>query len=540
MSVSAPAHAATAGTRPAAVGAVASAVPGSRPPDDGGGVTVCGDVTSSDVTGGAVYLPVNRWGGVSGQHTRLSSAWTADIAQKIQKNGTVSSFLAFGNTAFQWSTNLTQWATRMCLADSASYRVDQMVAKVGQSLMSSGVVTLLLVAAVALIFWRALRRSASPARAAGQSLLSLGLLAVLVNGASHTTDASFGKFSPGWFATRAQAVVAQAASVPAAALDGFVTVPTSPMAGSALDCSYYRQALLNRYDRAYGPSPVEQSQAVVPKILSSMWETTGERAYVTAQFGAQNPYGAKVFCRLMDQKAGIPVGDVSTDRGVLAGQQTVTKDGLTLAGVSGVTVKPGTMPWTMTDSLSEDRTIIAYAACNVGVDGSWSVDAAWQAVGDAAPANQNKKLKPVDCQRFWSDAQVDPSNGPFNWEDDPRVIVTDAASQPAVENFLLSWHGNDNGGAIAAAVTYLVAALVILGVFGVLSLVLIVAKIAVLGLMFAVIFVLLKAIVPGLGSDDALSHVVRAFLGTTLVTFGAGLLIAFIAVLTGFLQDVGN
>lgn len=510
---------------------------------DTGGVGICGG-GGPDVTGGGVYLPINRWGNVSDQHSRLSASWSGDISSKIQRDGTVASLLSVGNTEWQWSTNLVQWASRLCLADSVGIQVDSMVGKLGSALTSSGIVVALFILGVGAVLVRAVTRAG---RGTFKGLLRIGVAAgvlfMMVNGAMVTDQTgAYGKGSPGWLASGVQRAVSQLSAAPAEAFANLVPSPAAQTSGSDLDCSYYRKALLNRYQATYGVA--NGSDATLPKVLNSWWETTGERAYINAQFGSQNPYGARVACRLADVRSGVAVGDYSRNIPVgngnltvtVAGQQTLTREGMQLAGASAGIVQ-GAMPWVMVDSLSEDRAIIAYAACNLS-GGTWSVDNGFAQVGGV---DAEKNVTPADCAKFWSDPSYDAANSPFNWEDDPAVIQKDAGDvAPAVADFLLTFHGNSNGGAITTALTYVLSSTIVAVVFGLLSMAAIVAKLALLGLTFAVIFVLCSMLIPREGEDHRLLKVGQQFLSMAMFTWGVGLLIAFVAIMTGFLQEAGT
>lgn len=520
-------------------------LPQRRPDGEPPALGVCQSAASQQVPGGGLYLPINRWGGVSEQHTRLSSN-PSQIPQKLQKNGTITVALGAGNSFWQATAGMTAWAARLCFSDQASVTVDQMVAKLGRSVTSSVLMTMLLVIGVVAVLARMMRGTGSLS-ALVKIAVAAGVLLIMVTGAGKTTvsadGASFGTGSPGWMANVVNTTVSAAAAAPAASLNDSIKTtgindPDAKTKFGVLNCSdYVNTALLKQYDTSYGPGVASDLSAAVPKAIDSMWQATGMRTYVISQFGSQNPYGSKVFCRLLEMQSQTPTSasDVTLAGGQKAhvlGQVELTQE------ASGVTVKSDDYPFAVSyDETKIDRAMVAWAACTFDANGAATVDPDWAAVGNRDP---EKAVTPQDCTDFLTKKGWKDADSHFNWEDDPGVIAKDAATKPAVADFLYSLHGDQNSAAVATTIIYVIASLIVMVVFGVFSLAVIVAKVALLGMTFLFIFVALAALLPNQTDNNLLLDTAKRYVSIALFAFGAGLLMAITAILTQMVSSMGT
>ena len=178
---------------------------------------------------------------------------------------------------------------------------------------------------------------------------------------------------------------------------------------------------------------------------------------------------------------------------------------------------PAAAPWTdaWNDKLL-DTTMVAWAACRYS-GGAWTVDPAWASVDNT---DNGGPITADMCQQWWTTGgdgvaagalaagNMADSETPFNFEDDAAYIqqVAGETTQAPVRNFLLNWHGKDNGAAFTLALTFLVAALVMLVIFGGLAVATVIAK--VLG--WLMLIVVIVVLVTSLWPSDREARIVKA------------------------------
>jgi len=206
----------------------ASGVAGAAGSGDG-----CGGADGSGTLAGAdSNLTINRWADVADSfHDRLDGDLWNDVIEKIQRRAVYSTMLSTGNSMWQASSSLVSFATRFCLLDTLGADADRVAAAVGGAFLGDGGPLLAAVMAAGLVvaLWRQARgRGPGAWRGLARSGALIALLVVMVSGASRTTMVTapedggtatdFGAGSPGWTATRINAVIAAVASAPAKAI----------------------------------------------------------------------------------------------------------------------------------------------------------------------------------------------------------------------------------------------------------------------------------------------------------------------------------
>ena len=353
-------------------------------------------------------------------------------------------------------------------------------------------------------------------------------MAVMVTGASRTTTVTasedgstatdFGTGSPGWVATRINAVIAALASAPAKAIadQGSIQEQTQDP-GDPLSCAAFTANMRANYQDLYLGGPANLG-ASVPLVMSQMWQNTGLMVWVNSQFGAGNPYGPRVFCHVLENRLNTTrwlVSNTEVPRrtdgfGPRQGSGNGTMLGLLLdANRSGVPGVNGDAPaWDFRgDDVVEDAAVIGWAACRW--DGDWSVDPAWaRSTPAATPAagTASTAATPATRSAWTTAARGGPTRTPtsptwqMNFEDNPGHIRAATAGAPAVGNFLTNWHGNDNSAAFALAFAFDLSSLIMLLVFGGIALGIIVAKVAMVVMIALLIVAMVASLWIGPGS----------------------------------------
>ena len=168
----------------------------------------------------------------------------------------------------------------------------------------------------------------------------------------------------------------------------------------------------------------------------------------------------------------------------------------------------------------------------------------WDAL---AGSSQSEDVKAFvkDKAGYSSDACYQAFNVPeydgadFNWGNQGDVIIrqTSDPGQGQERNFLLSLHGNSNGSGIIAVIIYVLAALGMLLVFGVISGAILIAKLAATLALIMVIFVLIRVLAGA--SLEPLAKFGKWYVGMSLFSLGGIAILAVVAILTRILYDLG-
>lgn len=493
-------------------------------------------------------LPVNRWVDATGSlHGRLSSSVIDDIAEKIQRNGTYPVLMSLGNSMWSGATGMTSAAIRMDILDSAGATADAAAAKIGSSLMSSGVLVLLAVIALIIPLWKAGRgRGAAPWAAFGKVAATVALFSVMVAGAGASTtsaDGRFepGRFSPGWFVVTTNTVLSTLASAPAAALvmsESGAGFTYDDSAKGDLSCFQYINTMKADYATV---SAVDTMEGSIPLVMSSMWEATGMEVWATAQFGAENPYGDFSFCRLLEQTSG-----TST-----AYQYALTLRATDdpIADVANIQ----SLAWQTADNNQEDRTMIAWGQCRPDGSGGWELATGWAANKNVDGRGAADAIN--DCREWWSNpandatdvngnppaGRFDDGASAFNWAGSSEIINDTGTDQ--VRNYLLTLQGHTGGGvtsSMAMVYTYVFSSLIMLVIFGMISAGIIIAKVGALVMMVATFFALLISLWPGNSRTGALGKFFGQYVGMALFVFGIQLIFAFLTLITSMMVAAGN
>lgn len=488
--------------------------------------TVASDTSAAD------YLPINRWSGATSQfHTRLGSKAWDDMRQKVARDTITPMFLSLGNSMWQTSAGITEFAEGFEIANDLGCTADKTAAQLGNAVLGSGVLVLILCGAIFMAVKSRLS-AAGDGRASKtlfKSVAVLGVFAGLLIAANRTAETNrIATGSPAWLITKTNSVVTDIADpiIKAAAdqspgVNGFSA--TNSIDPNEMSCTQYRAALHDAYTKEL---PTTSSSGGVPLVISAMWEQSGLRAWEISQFGARSPFSEYSSCRLLERVSGIPFNEQWT-------LLEATSSGL--AAPSRKTLSGG-------DQTETDQRMIFFGACRW--DGStWSVatglngDPGWAGVSKGGP------IDPQVCSAAWGDD--DGLDDPFEWVDNPGDIEKRATGADKIGNgseqvadYMYNLHGDSVTSAIGVSFAYFLTSLIVLIVLGVLAIGVIVAKV-----MLVVMAALSLLMIPWAAfSPDGVQKLVRFAkfaLGAMIYSFGLQFILVLMTIITAFLAQVG-
>lgn len=497
--------------------------------------------TTQTVEGVAVerpLLPVDRWGDAAagGFHSRLDPGTfgLGSLENRTVRGAWVGGALGVGNSLWQGTTSLVEFATMMPMLDTAGCAVDRAAAAVGRTILMSGLLSAAVVVLLLGVAWRAWRRGSMTGSwtTLARAVLVVALFAVMLAGAQRTSGPSaLGTGSPAWLMTTLDGLVGSVAAAPVRALDDTVTEGerlVGPVEGDALHCSRYVAELRDRYRTSVDRRGRAGGPAAVPLALSAMWERAGLLVWQDAQFGPGNDFGAAVGCRLLERRAQVPAAEQRPLTAAAARTSSAFVDDAADVVFVGA------------DALTTDRIIVAWASCDL--PGGWRADSRWQQVEEREPVTT-----PACRTLFWAEGDVgatqwdDPVNGehpsPFEFPETPELLPAHVLD-PDVQTFLLNFHGHAVMGAVTVSGVYVLVSLVVALVFGLLGLGIVVAKVALIAMAIMSFVALVLALLPGTGGIR-LGRWVRMTVGLLLFAFVAQLLLALVLLLTDLVAAAG-
>ena len=552
---------------------------------------ICSQASTGASTATDNLLPVNRWSGAIGnEHTRLPGGLFSSVANApntVDRSIFVGGMTSIGAAEWQLGTATTEAASQFCFANTVGADANSLAASLGNAIANSGLVAILAVVALLAVIWKASRGRESPLKHAVKIAVVVGLFAAIVAAATVKTEPNSPPtpISPAWFITTAYNAISNIASAPASAIASganAVVGGTSQQAIATQDplsCSWYTKELVAQYKSAY--TNAGSYGYVVPTSMNALWEQAAIPAYTSEQFGNGNNFGPLIYCHLLEDQAGIaPAAQlgVALESGTLSGDTNLASfphpESTSLAWNGAIT------------SNQEDESMVAWAACQSPNTGSGFAPTEWNAATGATTssawtsttnlfAQQNgpadTTVSGADCQVFWSanapatggqygDAvpggpfsnpsaapwpgqKSNPDYSVFNWGNSPTTIANATnnygASGQEIGNFLGNLHGTSNGSAIAVSFIFLLTSTVVMVIFLVLGLAVIIAKLGLLLSMALLPLMLLLALMPGGAGAGKFGAYAKHLFGLILFATCAGILLSFIAIITGMLADIG-
>lgn len=538
----------------------ASAASDPSVPDPGTGAH-CSAGWEEDRVASDTYLPLNRWSGSTASfHSRTAGGLSLDIFGKIQRDLGAGSLLSIGDLFWSGTIGLTTFATQFCAIDSFGRAADQSAAVLGNALIhpSGGgffIVGLIVVSMVSAAFsgWR--RNGSLPWKQFASKLLVVGLFAGMLNGAMNTTDDEFGTGSPGWLVSTLNGVITAVASGPATAISmndlSEDDVGPGDPSGHVMSCQRYEAELRQYYWDTHGNYA---SVAGMPLVLNSIWESTGLEAWKTAQFG-QNEHADWVYCRLLDDFAGVPVGvpSPSTDGSAADVDWSPRIQVMNRYWDSSVpTPNPDAIAHTPVNDKTRDVSLVGWALCEPDGNGGWQYRSAADGLlsdrgNSASLEDANADVGEDDggrtCGGWWNHTARAGSGGfhdggsVFNWRPDVENIIDNTDGED--RDFLLTMHSNKAGNSTMVAFGYLLSSMILFAVFGFLSLAIIIAKFLLIVMIISVFVMLAMSLLPKVSVANQIGNFSSKLLGLILLTAGAILIFSLVGAFTRIMIDMG-
>lgn len=150
------------------------------------------------------YLPVFRWADAStDMHTRVGGGDQMDNIRAMSKSEVAGSFITAGNFFFTLVTGLTKIAIEFTPLDSAGKSVDEAFAKLGEAIIDSPILGLIIVICLIVGLVVAVRQTHGKpiVKTLAKPLILIAIFSVMVSGATASTDSKPGSFSRGGSAT---------------------------------------------------------------------------------------------------------------------------------------------------------------------------------------------------------------------------------------------------------------------------------------------------------------------------------------------------
>ena len=561
-----------------------------------GSLCVGGDESLSQAA--TQYLPNGRWGGVQMLHTRQPSGFLGlNLIQTGVTVGLFSVFYGLGNVFYSIATSLNQEASRLCVADTAAGIVDHTASTIGGTIQDNQLVfwAVLLGAAIAVIM---------AGRAGGKNALQ-GIIRVLLcflflmltvwradtattpNAGGTTPPPGSVIGAPSWYPAILTRSLQDVATVPADAILKTATTlsaTTQPASTDLASCDAYIQTLYSLYDKQQTDAGISAGAALTPKALAGMWQVSAGGIFQIAQFGKNNTAGNRVWCRLMEARAGIPTLSTPASDGTppitvttpwgytytiwpglpptafYIGQsdllrlttgtpydQIVADSQETDPQKLQAAIHPGLLPMSFLSggADSEDIGLFMWAACQY-VDGNWTATPGW--VGrDGQPIRDDQCTSVFTTTTAdWAAAVI---SGVFNSADDSAygwadIDLTDSDvtatfnihTAPADEyDFVYTMQGYARWSAVGDSFIFLIAALVVGAIFTLLAASGLISNLGMWALFACLVLGQLIAMLHPRG-EGILASFAKQALGFAILAFGITLIISLITLFTALAQ----
>ncbi|NYE74680.1 hypothetical protein [Microlunatus parietis] len=511
------------------------------------------------------YLPVERWSGATQQlHVRSGGGTPFDLAP-FQRQMQGSTFAA-GDFLYSVTTKFVMWSTEFCPLASVGATIDNAAAQFGRSLLGSPLLAGVVALAVAGLLIQGLRRESGWMARLLVKMVIVGVLVMMVVGASGSRVDSSGNFepgegSPGWFATMIDEAITEIAAAPAAALntprvDDGVGVDTDQ-----LSCGAYVNALRKGYDASVqrGGTLID-AKSIPAQTVSNLWQVSGYRAWSVGQFGRDNLNGQnRVACRMLDHNAGIPAGVqtyVVEGQGVTENESVATRADVMSrvpeqrVPITQAKVNPSAPAWKPLNRQEQDQAWIAWAACvprdglleNLDKRDGWHTPRGqeWliKSKSDRAGAAEGES-EAFDraCFDFFNN-DGDEVNDIFDWGDGDGELKKVAGEMPAsIYDFISSLHGTNQVASSSAVIGYMLSAIGVAAVFGTLGAVIMILKAVAAFMLLSVIFVAVLCLLPR-GDNHRLIRFVKIYVGLSLTAAFAIFIMSLVTLFTNVILNI--
>lgn len=495
------------------------------------------------------YLPVFRWSEASADmHTRVGGGDQMDNIRAMSKSKVAGSFIIAGNFFFTLVTNLTKIAIEFTPLDSAGKSVDEAFATLGDAIIDSPILGIIIVLCLVVGLTVAVRQTHGKpiVKTVAKPLILIAIFSVMVSGATASTDSKPGSFSPWWVGNTVNDIVTEVATLPTESLQktdlGFKLELNSEAGGpdDPLSCEAYLSNLKDEYKKGSGDdSKMSRSIAM---SLSNMWEATALDSYIDVQFGRQsiegeteNIYGDRVFCRMLDQRS-----SKSADDQVALMDEVEIQD-TDQARNSGAFAKYGVG--------ETDVSMMYWAACRFE-DGAFTVDENWAKANEGKAKELGDGSNKYSCSKWWdnppnsinpnSESEAQGTDGPLNFAGDRGEVNEKLDGTPvSIHNFVYSTQGWEATDASINAIVYMFSSLCIAFAFGVLALVIFGSKIGMIVMLLLLGIAIIADAIPT-ARGGKIKKYAMSYLGMAFLAFGIQLVYAVVVFLTSIIAGAGD
>jgi len=529
------------------------------------------------------YRTLNRWvGAANGFHTQFDGFVGTQMAEQTERIIVQGNEMAMGNLFYKISSDFTQFAVTLDVLNGIGSTIDGIVKMLLEALFSvtgsTGGVALfgvLLVLVMTITIFRTFGRGvAVMLRQTG----AVALVAALVFGVGYSAmnyTPGSGEYdpapaTPGWFVKGVNDTIGWLAATPAAIFaDGVETTVwgsnDTNQLGNGLGCTDYVRELDERFTNQTDLAVTNEStsKVAIANVMDSLWESTGLYVWTKTQAGYDNPYADKVYCRILDWRAGMSPAQQAY---VTAGGLETSAGGSNAEMKAAITTNSATRaPFAPASNNAGTASVVAWAACKPvgfnGTDFTWEWEAGWEGFRggienwvtnprgtEMTAANANES-----CQGWWNARQIiDTSGAAVQEQVIPDIFyisgdsgwiqdrASGAADSVAVQDFLTNLTGLSPWGGAAGTRAYVIGAGLSMLAFGFIDIVVIISKLFAAVFILGLWFVLIGSLFQPQQMKDQLTRTANKFLGAAIFASLTTLILTFVVIFTRALILIGG
>ena len=557
-------------------------VPAAPVPDAGDGDETARSIYDSQ------FRTMNRWGdATTGFFTKYDGFIGTQLIDQAQRGVNQSMQMAIGNLFMSITANAAQWAVSFQAIDQIGKTIDDVTKQIVVALFTNGngnrvvatalVITIVLILLITVVV-QSLRRggiSLMFRRLAG-ILVIFGLLFTMASAALNSngrTDAN-GKYqpvplTPGWVVKTLNDGVAGLAEMPARVfVDGVQPLVTAAAPGmSTSSPSYYdpngnlscarlnnafQQRLKTQQDNASDAG--SGGLVAITSVMDQLWEDTGLQTWKQIQTGFNNPFGTKMYCRILEDRSTVSTPLWSayyTAKGQPAGWDTAVFS----------TYNGQNAPFSPDSAANTAASYVGWAACKpTRVSGktiTWQWESGWVGfkggtggVGGAGTDPLKASDAQALCSQWWAAVSTDGAaqdipdqfdiSGEAGWIDDRTKGIETTNGRDKVRDFLYALTGVNASGGATATWAYAISSGLQFIAFGFLSALTFLAKLFAAMFAIALWFVLLGALFTANPFKDRILRAFNRFLGVTIFASMMTVIMTFVVLFSRALITIGN
>lgn len=551
--------------------AYAASIPGGEIPDDEKVANYI--VTNSD------DRTLNRWlDAANGFHSKYDGFVGTQLAEQVERNMQQGTQMSVGNFFYKVTSDFTQFAVTLDVIDSVGGAMDSVAKAILQALLgvtgsTGGAIlfgVIFLIVLLLAVFRNFRRGMAAMARETAAVVVVAGLvLGIGMSALSH--DGGRGDYNPapatpGWVVKGVNDGITWLAAAPADVFTEQVDTPVwgpvlTGRSGRGLGCEDYLKEMDARFsassEQVHGSRG--KSMVSIAGVMDSLWESTGMTVWAKNQAGYENPFTGKVFCRILDFRAGTNPKQAANV--TASGAEKTSYGSYANVRPAIVTDAEARAPFAPSTLENVTASLVAWAACTPTgfANGrfTWSWESGWEDYwgGIESPSTpRGQRMGSLDanteCQGWWDAKLIVGADGSiqqeqtipavFHVKGDNGWISDRASATDEVRDYLVTLTGMNPWGGRAGTLAYAVGGLMSMIAFGVIDIVVIVAKLFSVMFILALWFVLIGAMFRPAEMKDRLAKTFNKFLGTTVFASLTTIILTFVVIFTRALTRVAE